>query len=170
MTQTTIRVAVWGRILLLGLCTIFVQAMAMAMDGDDAPINVTIDYLQQLYTAVDFDHQLHTELYACNTCHHHTTGDGPNNQKCGKCHADSGASDDVSCSGCHAASQGIATPLDQSTAHALYHIDKPAIKGALHLQCLGCHQAEDGPTGCLDCHAFTVEGQKRFVVDSSDED
>ncbi len=164
MTKRTPKAALLSRILRLVLCTFFVQAMAM--DSDDAPTNVIIDHLQELYTAVDFDHQMHTELYACNTCHHHTTGDGPKNAKCAKCHANSGASDNVSCSGCHQASQATATPPAKSAANAVYHIDKPTIKGALHLQCLGCHQVDDGPTGCLDCHAFTPEGQKRFVVDS----
>lgn len=168
MKKTTPKAPLSGWALLLVLCTLFGQAMAM--DSDDAPTSVTIDYLQELYTAVDFNHQLHTELYACNTCHHHTTGDGPKNQRCATCHANSGESDDVSCFGCHQASQATATPLAKSTANAVYHIDKPGIKGALHLQCLGCHQREDGPTGCLDCHDFTPKGRSRFIEDMSVDD
>lgn len=136
----------------------------MAMEKDEAPDSVTIDYLQDLYTAVEFDHQMHAEAYACNTCHHHTTGDGPANARCAKCHADSGPSGDVSCSGCHEREEAAALPLASPPQSNVYHIDKPAIKGALHLQCLGCHQVEDGPTGCQDCHTFTPKGQKRFAV------
>ncbi len=160
MTKTTPKATLLGGVLLLVFGTFFGQAMAM--DSTDAPENVTLDFLQELYTAVDFDHQMHTELYGCNTCHHHTTGDGPKNAKCAKCHATSEASDDVSCSGCHQASQATAAPLAENMANAVYHIDKPGIKGALHLQCLGCHQIADGPTGCLDCHVFTPKGTKTF--------
>lgn len=137
---------------------------AVAMDIDEAPTSVTIDYLQNLYEAVNFDHQMHAETYACNACHHHTTGDGPQNEVCGKCHANSDASDDVSCSGCHQQKKTAPSPLASPAESNLYHIDKPGIKGALHLQCLGCHQAEDGPTGCQDCHAFTLEGRKLFSI------
>ena len=136
---------------------------AAAMDIEDAPTSVTIDYLQELYEPVDFDHQMHAETYACNACHHHTTGDGTQNKTCEKCHAQSESSDDVSCSGCHqqmAPLSSLAGPAESIS----YHIDKPSIKGALHLQCLGCHRTEGGPTGCQECHAFTPEGRKRFAV------
>jgi hypothetical protein len=139
-------------------------AGALAMEKDEAPSSVTIDYLQELYTAVDFDHQMHAENYTCNTCHHHTTGDGPANDRCAKCHADSRPTGDVSCSGCHEQQEtAFASPANHLQSD-VYHIDKPALKGALHLQCLGCHQVEDGPTGCQDCHAFTPKGRKRFAL------
>ncbi len=151
-----------GSLLMVMLCSF--PPGAMAMEKDDAPASVTIDYLQELYTAVDFDHQMHADTYSCNTCHHHTTGDGPVNEKCAKCHADSGPADDVSCSGCHKQQEAAPTSLAKHLQSNVYHIDKPELKGALHLQCLSCHQAEDGPTGCQDCHAFTPKGKKRFVV------
>lgn len=148
--------------LLLGgmLCTF----PATAMDIDDAPESVTIDYLQELYEPVTFDHRMHAENYACNGCHHHTTGDGPHNAVCGKCHATSPEVDDVSCSGCHTEKKTAPAPAADGTAGTVYHIDKPGIKGALHLQCLGCHTAEGGPTACQECHAFTSAGRKRFLV------
>jgi len=151
-----------GSILTVILCSF--TGRPLAMEKDEAPASVTIDYLQELYTAVDFDHQMHADNYACNTCHHHTTGDGPANDTCAKCHADSGPAGDVSCSSCHERQQAAsASPAGHSPSD-VYHIDKPALKGALHLQCLGCHQVEDGPTGCQDCHAFTPKGRKRFGV------
>lgn len=150
----------WFILIIFGLFPIG----TMAMDADDAPENVTIDYLQELYEAVEFDHQMHAEAYTCNACHHHTTGDGPKNENCGKCHANSAASDDVSCSGCHQIKDKTPSPLTSHTEDNLYHIDKPGIKGALHLQCLSCHETEGGPTGCQDCHAFTPEGKKRFAA------
>lgn len=140
------------------------SAEAMAMDSDEAPASVTINYLQELYAAVEFNHQMHAEAYACNTCHHHTTGDGPENERCAKCHANSGAADNVSCSSCHQRKEITPTSVATHPENIVYHIDKPSIKGALHLQCLSCHQTEDGPTGCQECHAFSSEGRKRFAV------
>ena len=137
---------------------------AGAMESDAAPDRVIIDYLQELYAAVDFDHQMHAEAYTCNTCHHHTTGDGPKNERCAKCHANSEPAGDISCSSCHQRQETAPTSLAKHPGSNVYHIDKPLIKGALHLQCLGCHQAEDGPTGCRDCHAFTTKGRKRFEL------
>lgn len=136
---------------------------ATAMDIEDAPTSVNIDYLQELYEPVDFDHQMHAENYACNACHHHTTGDGTQNKTCEKCHAHSEPSDDVSCSGCHQQMVPLSS-LAGPAENISYHIDKPGIKGALHLQCLGCHRIEGGPVGCQECHAFTPEGRKRFAV------
>ena len=128
-----------------------------SMNVDDAPVSVTIDYLVKLYEAVSFDHQTHSEMYNCSSCHHHTAGTGTQNETCKKCHAVSGASGDVSCSGCH---KEKTSTLDTS----IYHIDKHNLTGALHLQCVGCHRSENGPTGCQECHAFTPAGKKRFAL------
>lgn len=168
MKKLTSKTMFYLSILVLMLCSF--PAGAIAMESDDAPTTVTIDYLQDLYAAVEFDHHMHAENYACNTCHHHTTGAGAQNERCAKCHADSGLADDVSCSGCHQRKEVTPTALAKQPEKTVYHIDKPAIKGALHLQCLGCHQAEGGPTGCQDCHAFTAEGRKRFAVHNETED
>lgn len=138
---------------------------AFGMNADDAPETVTIGYLQDLYEEVPFDHQTHVDMYDCNACHHHTAGTGTQNKTCEKCHAGSEAYDDVSCSGCH---KETITPIDPAKKDtldtAIYHIDKPILIGALHLQCLGCHQSDNGPTGCRDCHAFTLAGKKRFSL------
>lgn len=143
-TTLTLCLALWFIILTLPVA---------AMEADEAPESVTIDYLQELYEAVTFDHQSHVDMFSCSSCHHHTTGTGSTNDSCNKCHYNSPATDDVSCSGCHEKN-----PADT----ILYHIDKAGLKGALHLQCLGCHQSEDGPIGCRDCHGFTEAGRKRF--------
>lgn len=139
------------------------HAPAIAMDATDAPESVTLDYLQELYEAVHFDHQLHTDMYQCNFCHHHTTGDTPLKESCRSCHDATHAVVDVSCSGCHA-TQPTPHQSANESAHSVYHIDTPDFKGAMHLQCLGCHTVESGPTGCRDCHAFTPAGRKRFAL------
>lgn len=138
---------------------------ALSMDAEDAPESITIDYLQELYAAVSFDHRLHTDMYDCRSCHHHTTGTGTENTSCKKCHADSESSDNVSCSGCHEPQKSSpGTAGNQRKATAVYHIDKPGLKGALHLQCLSCHRAENGPTDCQGCHELTQAGRKRFAL------
>jgi len=137
---------------------------AASMNADDAPESVTIDYLQELYEEVNFDHRMHSDMYDCNACHHHTTGTGAQSKNCKKCHAASAASDDVSCSGCHKYEKPVPAANRQTTNSNIYHIDKPGLKGALHLQCLGCHRSDNGPTGCLECHKFTPSGRKRFAI------
>ena len=134
-----------------------------AMDAGDAPENVTIDYLADLYEEVEFDHLVHTDTFPCSSCHHHTTGTDEISSSCARCHAGAETEDDVSCSGCHQTRQSAAA-RDDDINEGRYHIDKPSLKGALHLQCIGCHLSEDGPTGCLECHAFTAAGKKRFAI------
>jgi len=139
-----------------------VQPVA-SMDADDAPKSVTLDYLQELYKAVSFDHEIHSGMYGCSSCHHHTAGTGTQNEACKKCHLLSRASADVSCSGCHHFKKPFALPTRDHTED-IYHIDKPGLKGALHLQCLGCHRSDGGPTGCQECHDFTPAGRRRFAL------
>lgn len=139
-----------------------IQTAAAALNATDAPAGIIIDYLEELYSPVEFNHSLHTDMYRCNACHHHTTGELPANASCRRCHDTPQSADDPSCAGCH--------PIrltDRRTAASLqraYHIDMPDLKGAMHLQCLGCHATENGPTGCQDCHAFTPAGRKRFAL------
>jgi hypothetical protein len=137
---------------------------AAAMSADDAPESVTIDYLGELYEAVTFGHQEHSEMFDCSACHHHTTGTGTQNETCKKCHSASEASDNVSCSDCHKHQKTALTANSSAIDTSLYHIDKPGLKGALHLQCVGCHRSESGPTGCQECHDFTPAGRKRFAL------
>jgi len=129
------------------------------------PDTITIGYLQDLYEDVVFDHQTHLEMYDCSSCHHHTLGTGTENENCQKCHVNSCSSKDKSCSACH---RDRVLPILPDSSDALagnvYHIDKPGLKGALHLQCLGCHRVESGPTDCQDCHIFTEKGRERFSL------
>lgn len=138
---------------------LFVQPVYATRDYDPPEI-VTIDTLKELYEAVDFDHATHMEIYSCGSCHHHTTGDEATNTSCNTCHAGSESSDKVACIGCH-------TPEGFRPANSgkgVYHIDKPGLKGALHLQCTGCHKENGGPIECTDCHALTPAGKKRFRI------
>jgi hypothetical protein len=96
----------------------------------DAPENITLDSLVNVFGPVEFSHGYHAEMAGdCASCHHHSPeGTTPS---CGECHE-----------------------------HIIvYHYDpaqegpRLGLKGAYHRQCLGCHQEiESGPVGCTDCH------------------
>jgi len=135
------------------------------MDADEAPKHITIGALQELYEKVIFDHQTHMDMYDCSSCHHHTLGTVTENENCKRCHVRSGRSGEVSCSYCHIKQIAPIRPDAGGTVDGnLYHIDKPSLKGALHLQCLGCHRSEGGPVGCRECHVFTQAGRDRFSL------
>jgi hypothetical protein len=101
----------------------------------------------------------------CTDCHHHTTGGPPAEPTCARCHANSGESETVGCSECHSSAPFAAQNLQTMEDPDLYHIDKPGLKGAYHLNCIGCHREVYGPVGCQDCHTLTEEGKKLFQTD-----
>ena len=134
----------------------------LAMDADDAPESVEIDSLAKLYGPVEFDHAAHVSMADCSDCHHHTTGSGPASPNCARCHDGVEEGESVSCSDCHAAEPFGRENLEEMENPEIFHIDKPGLKGAYHLNCVGCHQELDGPTGCQDCHTMTEAGEELF--------
>ncbi|WP_457576098.1 cytochrome c3 family protein [Desulfomarina sp.] len=138
-----------------------------AANRPDPPEAIVLNTLSELYQPVVFDHLSHQDNYNCNTCHHHTAGTGAATDFCGKCHDHSPPRQELSCAGCHLP---LSHPISSTEAEKIpfYHIDILSLKSALHLQCIGCHQDEDGPDGCLDCHAFTRKGKKRFQITGND--
>lgn len=146
--------------------------MAGYVGAVDEPESVVLDSLVNLYEAVDFDHTLHTELGEdCAACHHHTTGTGPENENCGRCHANSPESDVVACSQCHEAEPFSAEVLKEKAENRmLYHNDKPGLKAVYHLNCISCHEVMDGPIGCQDCHARTAAGDDFYHADAKGDD
>jgi hypothetical protein len=92
---------------------------------EEGPESLTLNRLENRYTQVVFSHATHTEMTeGCATCHHHS----PAGQtvSCGKCHRE---------------------PFDPG------NLNMPGLKGAYHLQCMGCHQEMgSGPLGCAECH------------------
>jgi len=96
---------------------------------EKGPEVTILNTLEKLYERVTFSHDIHTLLAEdCGTCHHHSEpGQTP------------------ACKECHGA------PFDPK------NLNMPGLKGAYHLQCMGCHQEmESGPTGCNECHAKKV--------------
>jgi hypothetical protein len=92
----------------------------------DGPETCTINSLEKNYQPVEFPHNLHAEMSSgCADCHHHSPeGETP------------------SCGGCHG------EPFNPK------NLNMPGLKGAYHLQCLGCHREMGvGTTGCSgECH------------------
>jgi hypothetical protein len=92
---------------------------------------LVINSLVDLYEAVEFSHDSHSELTeSCTTCHHHS----PSGlyKPCVVCH-----------------------PVKAST---LKELSRPGLRGAYHRLCRGCHiEWGNGPGECLDCHAIRKE-------------
>lgn len=129
----------------------------------DPPKTVSIDPLVEYYAAAPFDHEMHLDVAdSCATCHHHTAGVPPKTGVCAKCHRKADAQEKVACRACHAAQPFVTAEIGIHKDGKTYHIDIPGLKGAYHLNCLGCHQQMGGPTGCQDCHKRVKKGDDLF--------
>ncbi len=149
-----------GVIALLALALFTVPCLAM-----EGPDSIELDSLAELYEPVQFDHIMHVEAAGddCSVCHHHTTGTPVQDENCIGCHANSGEADEVACSACHPANRFQADYLNKiDENYRLNHVDKVGLKAAYHIKCMGCHEENDAPTGCQDCHTRTEAGDKMF--------
>jgi len=133
-----------------------------AMDQMNALETVTIDSLAELYQPVKFQHKWHTKMASCKDCHHHTTGQQDMNPNCFRCHAQSRETSRVACKDCHTKKQFYPEQVTARDNRNLYHIDKPGLKGAYHLNCVPCHVKKNAPSHCEGCHALTEKG-KEFI-------
>ncbi len=146
----------------MGVMLLF-SVLSVSCYAMDYPEEVEIDSLANLYEAVVFDHAMHVDATEnCSECHHHTTGTGVTDEYCAKCHKGDVEMDSVSCQDCHSADPVSPENLHTPSSDYAYHDDKPKLKAAYHLNCLGCHNEVDGPTGCEDCHAKTEAGEKFY--------
>ena len=153
-----------GKQLMTGLGTLLLSAvLAMGCYAMDYPDEIEIDSLGNLYEAVVFDHAMHVDATeSCADCHHHTTGTGAESEYCAKCHDGEVEMDAVLCQDCHSADPLSPENLHNPKPGFTYHNDQPNLKAAYHLNCIGCHQEVDGPTGCEDCHTKTETGHKFY--------
>jgi len=120
------RSAIAAAVLLLGACILAVTLTGMATPSpEDPPETAMIGSLAKIYEPVNFSHGMHTLVADdCATCHHHSEPDQT-----------------PACKECHGA------PFDPK------NLNMPGLKGAYHLQCMGCHKDIGGPRGCTECHA-----------------
>ena len=153
-------------ILITTLAFIVTGSLAIAAE---MPEQVTIDSMVELFEGGEFDHTMHTELGEdCSVCHHHTTGTGNADERCVSCHGNSPEVADVGCRDCHFADPFSAERINESSLEIYqFHIDRPGLKAAYHWNCLGCHEANDAPTACQDCHARTPKGDDFYHMNAS---
>jgi hypothetical protein len=111
----------------------------------DIPETVTIKSLSNQYEGVVLPHRKIVEALVHNI---------KDSKLAGYFHGQAGAI----CQGCHHHSPVSKTPPHCGNCHAKTFDEKnplrPGLKGAYHLQCMGCHR-EMGiqkPSGCTDCH------------------
>lgn len=97
--------------------------------ADEGPDVIIMDILTDMYVPVVFSHQLHAQMAdmsgGCETCHHYNP-----------------PGDIMTCQECHQVSPQRAD------------LSMPALKGAYHRQCLGCHREWSHTTKCAVCHAL----------------
>lgn len=95
---------------------------------DRGPDVVVLNQLEDAYLPVPFDHKGHADMAemteGCVICHHHTP-EGEEHPACRTCHPVSDAEADI---------------------------DKPALRGAYHQQCLNCHREWINERDCDICH------------------
>jgi hypothetical protein len=129
-----------------------------------APDTIEINSLTSLYNGVKFNHAKHiTYQRDCAVCHHHTNGAPATDSRCVKCHRGGHEAATMACKGCHVKEPFSAAGLqNQFSDPQRYHQDKPGLKVAFHLSCMGCHAKQGGPTGCLDCHTQTDMGNAMY--------
>jgi hypothetical protein len=150
---------------LLGLTLIAVMVSSWILPGSALAEVFELDSMKNLYEGVYFDHDMHIEVTGddCTVCHHHTVGTAPVDPLCVTCHANSPESDDPRCSSCHVKDVFAAENMRKIwDTPRLYHRGKPSLKAAYHQGCLGCHEQNDAPAGCTDCHAMTEAGEKFY--------
>jgi hypothetical protein len=126
------------------------------------PEMMELGSMARLFGSVSFDHAMHIEMAEgdCAQCHHHTLGEGKVEGTCAKCHDQSRPAEVIACRDCHAVERFAPAYLKElADDHNRFHLDKPGLKAAYHLNCMGCHQQMGAPTGCRDCHAPTEEGE-----------
>lgn len=126
------------------------------------PDVVNLNSLAKHYQGVKFDHAKHIRVTKdCADCHHHTTGTLVEDRNCVRCHRNSSETKNVACKSCHKIEPFSAATLKDRDP-LTYHMDKPGLKGAYHMSCMGCHKKKGGPTGCEECHALTKPGKALY--------
>ena len=110
-------------IVVIFLLTVGLSNVVVA-EEPDIPDEVTIEELSYWFSPVEFSHADHAESA----------------ENCSACHHDQEPDDIGLCSDCHGVQYDPSEP------------EAPDLKMAYHQLCVGCHQQEDAPLACGDCH------------------
>lgn len=142
------------------LFTLLLLLAGPAFAAGAPPDSISISELSNLYQPVEFEHEMHLDIYPCARCHHPAAGELDSDTICTNCHQNENEGLPVGCGECHASG---GQPVVEAALNG-YHSDTPGLKGAYHLQCGGCHQQDGGPVGCTDCHGLTTAGEEFLKV------
>jgi hypothetical protein len=109
----------------------------------EAPDSLLLREIADLYKPVQFSHKLHAEMAemggGCAICHHYSPpGKIP---PCRECHGAEGSPN---------------------------NLRQPALKGAYHRRCMGCHREWSHDTKCIVCHLPEPGKAMAATVDSTD--
>jgi len=145
------------------ICGILLTVLAVftpPVHADNLPDRISIESLKDLYSPVLFEHAQHiTRERDCAVCHHHTNGAPASQDKCLRCHRGGHEIKSMGCRSCHEKEPFSAEQVNGKFKNNLsFHQDKPGLKAAYHLGCIGCHQKKGGPVSCSACHALTSSG------------
>ena len=147
--------------------TLIVSALALigavgVVAADGPPKVIEIKALANIYKVSTFDHEAHTGVAdSCRSCHHKPFGKP---MACTECHEEPMEKKDFkheahweydSCASCHqvkstrelACSSCHKIPFDEK------RIEVIGLKGAIHAQCMDCHQENGVDNSCTTCHA-----------------
>ena len=127
--------------------------------------SITLNENGKLYQPFSFAHDKHIQLIKeCSDCHHHTTGTLVTNPRCVRCHANSSPTAEVSCKKCHSSKPfSPETLAAKSTERDRFHLDQMGLKGAMHQNCIGCHDKQKaGPVECQGCHLLSTSGNALY--------
>ncbi|UCG77924.1 MAG: cytochrome c3 family protein [Nitrospirota bacterium] len=138
-----------GAVLLITLLSCIFVTLSYA--EINSPSSVVLDSMVDQYSAVTFDHDMHSSIAeSCVQCHHeHPVSDV---HACGQCHSitaqdyrRSVANAFMACENCHG-------EYDKNDP------GRPGLKVALHRTCFECHQGLGNlghdPKGCVEtCHS-----------------
>lgn len=146
---------------------ILVAAMAglvPASYAEEIPDTITMENLQSLYAPVTFGHAQHIKRERdCAVCHHHTNGAPASEDRCLRCHRGGHEVKTMACPDCHALEPFSAPAVNgKFRNNPNFHQDKPGLKAAYHLSCIGCHNKRGGPVACSGCHALTSSGEAYY--------
>lgn len=103
----------------------------------EGPAWITMSEGTGHYGRVEFSHKVHAEMAemgrGCIECHHEAT-EGQAMRRCGECHSPARARDDL---------------------------ETPDLRGAIHRQCMSCHQLWDPDVKCGSCHSEAAVAPER---------
>lgn len=149
-----------------GIAALMLYLVPLDSGAASVPDTINLNSLAQYYEGVKFNHARHISVTKdCADCHHHTTGTLFEDRNCVRCHRNSSETKNVACKACHTLEPFSAATL-KARDPKTYHMDKPGLKGAYHLNCMGCHAKNGGPTGCEDCHKRTDTGNQLYKAGS----